>query len=330
VGSTQTVTLLGTGLAPLATVSGPLAFANQVVGTLSPAQTVTLSNTGNASLNITGIALTGPFVQSNNCGASLAASASCSINVGYQPTTLINPQLGTLTITDNSTGIAGTKQVVNLSGTSVFQLNAPTNLTAKLTTAAGTTVALSWTDASNGETGYVVQRALINAAGVVGAYTNVANCTPVLAANAKACTQSGVAANNRYSYKVYAVNAAVIGPASTVSVATLPAPNGFQGQAGATAGTTSIAWNDIATIESGYAIQHCTAAGTAAQVTTACNSAAGIWANATPASVAAGNGGMKSTDSGLTTLRPYRYRIAAVDAITGTASMPLVGGATAK
>ena len=60
--------------APVASLSpSSLAFGNQSVGTTSAAQTVTLSNTGNAALAITGIATSANFSQTNNCGSSVAA-----------------------------------------------------------------------------------------------------------------------------------------------------------------------------------------------------------------------------------------------------------------
>src|SRR5207249_5773955 len=52
-GSPQTVTLSGTGLGPVVSLSPPsLTFGTQLVGTASAAQAVTLHNTGNAPLYI--------------------------------------------------------------------------------------------------------------------------------------------------------------------------------------------------------------------------------------------------------------------------------------
>ena len=73
-GSPQSVSLTGTGAAPAATSFHPgLTFASQAVGSTSSAQTITLSNTGNAALTHTSIALTGTnpgdFAQTNTCGS---------------------------------------------------------------------------------------------------------------------------------------------------------------------------------------------------------------------------------------------------------------------
>jgi hypothetical protein len=84
---TQTVSLTGTGTAPIASLSPPsLTFLAQAVGTSSNAQSVTFSNTGSAALSITSIATSGDFSQTNTCGASLAASASCTFSSIFTPT----------------------------------------------------------------------------------------------------------------------------------------------------------------------------------------------------------------------------------------------------
>jgi hypothetical protein len=103
--------------APVASLSpASLAFGNQSVGTTSAAQTLTLSNTGNAALAITGVAASPNFSQANDCGSSIAASGNCTINVTFLPAA-IGPLTGTLTMTDNSNGVAGSTQTVSLSGT---------------------------------------------------------------------------------------------------------------------------------------------------------------------------------------------------------------------
>jgi FG-GAP-like repeat/Abnormal spindle-like microcephaly-assoc'd, ASPM-SPD-2-Hydin len=107
-GSPQTVPVTGTGIAPVAALSpGSIAFANQAVGTAGPASIVTLSNTGNATLTITSISISGTngadFGQSNTCGTSLAAGTSCAIDVTFIPLAAGTRQ-GTLSVVDNATG----------------------------------------------------------------------------------------------------------------------------------------------------------------------------------------------------------------------------------
>jgi Putative Ig domain/Abnormal spindle-like microcephaly-assoc'd, ASPM-SPD-2-Hydin len=88
----------------------------QVIGTVSPAQTETLTNTGTSEVVISNIALTGTneadFGQSNTCGSTLAAGASCTINVTFTPSQL-GARSASITITDNTTGSPSS---VSLSG----------------------------------------------------------------------------------------------------------------------------------------------------------------------------------------------------------------------
>ncbi len=74
-----------------------LAFASQTVGTTSAAQTLTLTNFSAAALSISSIAASGPFAETNNCGASLAAGASCQIAVTFAPTAA-GPATGSLQV----------------------------------------------------------------------------------------------------------------------------------------------------------------------------------------------------------------------------------------
>jgi hypothetical protein len=100
--------------APSASLTpGSLTFNSQPVGYASAAQTVTLTNSGNAALSITRIAASGDFAETNACGASLAAGASCAISVTFTPSAG-GTRSGTLTITDNA---AGSPHTVTLTGT---------------------------------------------------------------------------------------------------------------------------------------------------------------------------------------------------------------------
>ncbi len=119
-GSPQTVALSGNGIAPPApavSLTPPSLTFSAQSGNTSTAQTVTLKNTGNASLTISGISITGTnptdFAETNTCGSSLAAGISCSISVTFTPAS-VNSFSATLSVTDNATGSPHT---VTLSGT---------------------------------------------------------------------------------------------------------------------------------------------------------------------------------------------------------------------
>jgi hypothetical protein len=118
---TQTISLTGTGVGiPAAGISSAgLAFGNQLQSTTSPAQTVTLSNSGTAALAISSISISGNFsISSNGCGSSLAQNSSCKIGITFTPQST-GALSGSLTITDNSGGTTGAMRSISLSGTGV-------------------------------------------------------------------------------------------------------------------------------------------------------------------------------------------------------------------
>ncbi len=101
---------------PLLSVTpGSLTFGNTNVGATSGTQSATLTNTGTATATISSVAKTGDFAQTNTCGASLAAGASCSITVSFTPTAA-GTRSGAVTVTSNATGSPTT---LSLSGTGV-------------------------------------------------------------------------------------------------------------------------------------------------------------------------------------------------------------------
>lgn len=83
---------------------GTLPYGQQAVGTVSAAQTVLVENTGSTPvpLNLGAISISGPFTQTNNCGASLVLPGDyCRVWVSFAPT-LSGLQSGTLLIPNNS------------------------------------------------------------------------------------------------------------------------------------------------------------------------------------------------------------------------------------
>jgi len=117
-GSPQTISLSGTGVVAAATFSpASLSFGNQSLNTTSGALTATLTNSSGAALSITSIQLTGnypnQYIQTNNCGTSVAVGASCTFSVQFAP---INSGSITaaVTVIDNA---SNSPQSVSLSGT---------------------------------------------------------------------------------------------------------------------------------------------------------------------------------------------------------------------
>jgi hypothetical protein len=112
------LSLTGAGAAPVASMSPTsLSFGNEYVGSTSQPETVTLSNTGNAALSISSVTIGADYTQTNNCGGTLAAGASCSFSVSFAPTTV--GQLSEfLQIADNA---VGSPQSVALTGSGALR-----------------------------------------------------------------------------------------------------------------------------------------------------------------------------------------------------------------
>ena len=114
--SPQKITLTGTGtyvqLSPTS-----LNFGNQPVGTKSLAKRITLSNKGSVTVSISSISVTGAnagdFAQTNTCGTSVAAGASCSIRVTFTPSAK-GKRTASISVNDNG---GGSPQRVTLAGT---------------------------------------------------------------------------------------------------------------------------------------------------------------------------------------------------------------------
>jgi len=122
-GSPQTAALTGSGTVPAAPVAAlspsTVSFGSLVTGATATAQTVTLSNTGNAALSISGITIGGTnatdFADTTTCGESLAAGASCTIAVTFTPGAVANFS-ATISVADNA---AGSPQTTSLTGAGI-------------------------------------------------------------------------------------------------------------------------------------------------------------------------------------------------------------------
>ena len=117
-GSPHTVSLSGTGTAPQISFSpSSWSFGNQLVNTISAAESITVTNPGTATLTISGISITGTnagdFSQTNNCSTVAAGSGSCTIQVTFTPSAT-GSRSASISVTDSASGAPHT---VALSGT---------------------------------------------------------------------------------------------------------------------------------------------------------------------------------------------------------------------
>ena len=87
-GNPHIVGVQGTGVSGGIATFAPttLTFGSTLTYNSSAPQAVKLTNTGTAALQVISVTAAGDFTQTNNCPASIASSASCTINVTFTPT----------------------------------------------------------------------------------------------------------------------------------------------------------------------------------------------------------------------------------------------------
>jgi hypothetical protein len=104
---------IGSVSAPAVSLSPPvLQYASLQVGLTSPPQQVVLRNMGSSPLLLSSISATGDFSETDNCGISVPAAASCTFSVTFTPTA-VGLRSGSIVIQDDA---AGSPHVINLSG----------------------------------------------------------------------------------------------------------------------------------------------------------------------------------------------------------------------
>ncbi|GAA0928507.1 hypothetical protein GCM10009554_10080 [Kribbella koreensis] len=145
-GVTSTVSLSGTGVAPgpiLNPNPSSLSFPDTLVGSSSSTQAVTVTNSGTASASVSGVAATGDFSQTNNCG-TVAVGASCTVTVTFRPTAS-GTRTGGVSVTSNANNSPTT---ISLTGNGVgtdtnLALNKPATASSQVN---GTQAATTATD----------------------------------------------------------------------------------------------------------------------------------------------------------------------------------------
>lgn len=119
-GTPQSVALAGSATAapgPSASFSPTsLSFPSQAVGAAAAPQTVAVTNTGQGAMSIGGISIVGAnagdFAQTNDCPASLASGATCSVSVTFTPGAG-GSRGASLSVSDNA---PGSPHTVSLTG----------------------------------------------------------------------------------------------------------------------------------------------------------------------------------------------------------------------
>jgi hypothetical protein len=262
-GSPQVVILdgTGTGIAPLLTIApASVSFGTQPVGITSGTQNVTLTNTGRAPLQLTGIAITGS--NSTNFGflvkgatpcpypsGTLAAGASRTISVDFSPQAA-RPVRATLSISDNATGSPQSVALSGNGGTSGISL-APATLNLASQTI-GASSAAQVVNVNN--TGTTPVAMTISIAGNnPGDFAETDNCSRSPLAGGKACvvnvtfdpTQTGdrsavvlISDTAPQSPQMVAVGGTAVQAAATISPVTIGFGSALAGTASAPVAVT--------------------------------------------------------------------------------------------
>jgi hypothetical protein len=168
--SPQTVSLSGTGIAPVTLSASSLNFGSVTVNTTSTPQTVTVTNNQTSSLSISSLAVTlgTPYIisASSTClNPTLAAGASCTVILTFNPTATGAAPAASLTITDSANT---SPQVVSLSGTGIAPTTQTITFTDSLPTSATYSSGLTYTiSATGGASGNAVTFSVLSGPGTV-------------------------------------------------------------------------------------------------------------------------------------------------------------------
>jgi hypothetical protein len=111
-----------TAFAGLGTSASSLTFGLTAVGSTSPPLALTLSGVG--PLTIGAILVSGPFIESDNCGSSLPNGQTCTVYAYFKPTGS-GTQTGSLTVESNGYFSNATAVTLQGTGTSVSITGAP-------------------------------------------------------------------------------------------------------------------------------------------------------------------------------------------------------------
>jgi FG-GAP-like repeat/Abnormal spindle-like microcephaly-assoc'd, ASPM-SPD-2-Hydin len=175
--SPQTAGLTGTGVnaSAVSLSATTITFPGQPVGTPSTPQSVTLTNTGNMTLNIASIVVTGTnagdftLAPAASCGTTVAVHAMCAINVTFTPSAA-GVRSAAVTLTDDA---LDSPESIALSGQGLLQPTADlsaTNLTYSGTAVGSTSASQMVTLTNNGNAPLIIT-------GIVAGGTNKGDFT---------------------------------------------------------------------------------------------------------------------------------------------------------
>jgi len=193
---------------------------------------------------------------------------------------------------------------------------APTNLTATAAGSPNPTVTLGWQDNATNETGFTIQRAT-NPGFSQGLTPFTVGPNP--AGGATGFTDTTVAANTKYYYRVRADNVVGASAWSNAVNLTTPAPIPTAPTTlafvSSTKNSITISWMDNATNEQGFYVERS-------------NAIAGPWKRVATVGAKTGTGTVTYTDKGLKGKTTYWYQVQAYNAAVVSAYTNTVSGTT--
>ena len=185
-----------------------IAFGTQTVGGTSSAQSVTLKNRGTSAITIKTVTFSGPqsadFHQTNTCGTSLAATATCSVSITFSPSAA-GSRTASLLIVDDAFNTPQTAALSGTGGTTDFGLTVASGSSASATVNAGGTATYTLAIGGTGFGG----TATLTCTGAPGH----ANCSVPATVTVSAATASNIAV----SVTTTASTAATLHPLHTPS-----------------------------------------------------------------------------------------------------------------
>ena len=229
--------------------SKSLSFGPQTVNTTSGSQVTTLTNSGNSSVSIASVTITGAnsgdFAETNTCGTSVAAGANCNISVTFTPTST-GTRTAVASISDSD---PSSPQIVSLTGLGAAVTTtanvSPTSLTFTSQTVGSTSTAQTVTLTNTGSSTLTITGITAS-----GDFAQTDTCGSSVAAGAKCSinvtfkptapgTRTGaLRVTDNTSGSPQTVNLTGTGVAGTTTASLLPSSLTFSSQA---VGSTSAA-----------------------------------------------------------------------------------------
>ena len=292
-----------------------LAFGQVAVGN-SLSKTDTLTNSDTVVLTIRSITASGTgWSQTNNCPATLARAASCTINVKFAPTSTGGKNGAVIIASNDPSG----NQELDMTGTGIAQVTvSPAALTFTAQTLNTASPAKPITLTNNGATALA-----ISGISATGDYTQTNNCGGLLAAN------SGCSINVVFKPTVAGTRTGQVSISD--GAAGSPRIVGLSGTGSTTVALTSIAVTPApSSIAAGANVQ-LTATGTYSDSTTKDVSATAVWStsNSTIATVN-GAGLVSGMKGGSATITATSGTIKGTSALTVTKTLTAIAVAPAN